>query len=305
MNDIMMMANIISWFQPLVDKEWRSMRTLIVLVESDYPPVRGEQLPPPPPAPAKSKRRLYAVLGLVCIAVVFSALVLGFLVPGSLGETIPYGFNYVVGEKMTYNMSVGSGAGVQSFSETGTLSIEILGFDGANYTMNETVAFGVQGLTERFSYTVKMDKSGRMVEISNLPSQMQELSSMFGVMPGFGFPSNKTEVRVGETWQLPLNLGSSGSSLSGTLNCKFGNVQNFTVPAGTYKAFRIDEVADNVRASVTGVSVSMDMNGQSYMEYGTCRLLQMNMQVNETLTETQTMTMSMNMQVQLTQHVKP
>jgi opacity protein-like surface antigen len=283
------------------------MRKLkMMMAESSGPPVSAEPVPPPPPAPpVKSKRKLYAVLGLVCIAVVVSALLLVFFVPRGLGETIPYGFNYTVGEKMTYNMSVTTSGAGQSFSETGTVGIDVLSFDGANYTMNETASLSVLGQSQQFSYTVKMDKSGRIVEISNLPSQMQQMS-MFGMMPGFGFPSNKTEARVGETWQLPLNTNYSGIIMSGTMNYKFGDIQNITVPAGTYRAFRIDFSANNVQASTMGVSVSITMNGQLHLEYGTCRVIDMNMQATENMTQgTQTMTMSMNMQMQLTQHIKP
>jgi hypothetical protein len=280
------------------------MRKLEIMIESGTLPVGGEPPPPPLPVPpAKSRKKQYTVLGLVSIAIVVSVLVLVFFVPRGLGDTIPYSFNYAVGEKMTYNMSVTASGTGQSFSETGTADIDVLSFDGANYTLNETIFMAILGQTQQFSYTVKMDKSGLMVGLSNLPSQMQEMNSMFGTMPGFGFPSDKTEARVGETWQLPLNQSYSGVTLSGTLNLKFGDIQNVTVPAGTYKAFKIEASTENVHASSLGVSISMDMNGQMYLEYGTCRLLDMNMQATETIAQgTQTITMSMNMQMQLTRH---
>jgi len=283
------------------------MRKLKMSGEPGTLPVGGEPAPPPLPAlPVKSRKKLYAVLGLVGIAILVSAVVLVFFVPRGLGETIPYSFNYVVGEKMTYTMSVSvSGAG-QNVAENGTVSIETLSFDGANYTMNETGDLAVQGTPLQFSFIVKMDKSGRIVDISNLPSEMQQMRSLFGMMPGFGFSSNKTEARVGETWQLPVDLNWAGVTLTGTLNYKFGAVLNVTVPAGTYKAFKIDASTDNFHASSAGISISINMNGQLYLEYGTCRLIDLNMQATETaVAGTQTMTMSMNMQMQLTQHIKP
>jgi hypothetical protein len=284
------------------------MRKLIIMAGSVDQPVSGElPVQSVPAPPVKSRKRLYALLGLVSIAVVVSVLVLAFFVPPGLGESIPYGFNYTVGEKMTYNMSVSvSGVG-QSVSETGALSIETLSFDGTNYTMNETMDLAVQGQAPmHFSFIAKMDKSGRLVDISNLPSEMQQMQQMFGTMPGFGFPSDKTKAKVGETWQLPLNMSYSGVIMSGTMNYKFGDVQNVTVGAGTYKAFKIDASTSNFHASTVGVSININMNGQMHLEYGTCRLLDLNMQATETATQgTQTMTMSMNMQMQLTQHIKP
>jgi hypothetical protein len=284
------------------------MRKLRIMAEPSGPSISGEPaLQPPPPAPTvKSKRKLYAVLGLVCIVVVVSTAVLIFLIPPGLGETVPYGFNYAVGEKMTYSMSLSASSGGQNTSETGTLGMDILSFDGANYTINETTSFVVLGSTKQLMFTLKMDKSGRIVEFSNLPTEMQQAYTASGMMPGFGFSSDKTEARVGETWQFPLNSSYSGFSMSGTINYKFGDIQNTTVLAGTYKVFKIDISSDNVQASGTGVSINMNIGGQMHMEYGTCRLIDMTMQVTETMTQgTQTTTASMNMQMQLTQHIKP
>jgi hypothetical protein len=151
-----------------------------------------------------------------------------------------------------------------------------------------------------------MDKSGRLVDASNLSSDVQQWQGMFGTMPGFGFQSDKTEAKVRETWQLPLNMSVSGITISGTMNCKFGDIQNVTLGAGTYKAFKIDASTGNFHASTTGVSVDMNLNGQMHLEYGTCRLLDLNIQATATTSSgTQTLTMSENMQMQLTQHIKP
>jgi hypothetical protein len=173
--------------------------------------------------------------------------------------------------------------------------------------MNETMALAVQGQAPmQYSFIVKMDKSGRPVDVSNLPSEMQQMQGMFGTMPGFGFPSDKTEAKVGETWQLPLNMSYYGVTMSGTMNYKFGDIKNVTVGAGTYKAFKIDSSTSDFHASTAGASININVNGQMHLEYGTCRLLDLNMQGTETATSgTQTVTMSMNMQMQLMQHIKP
>jgi hypothetical protein len=283
------------------------MTEVKIFAESGGQTVGGEPAPTPlPEAIGKPKRKLYALLGISTIAILISVIVLAFFVPRGLGETIPYGFNYSVGEKTTYNMSIAMNGAGQSISENGTFSMEILSFDGENYTINETVVLTVQGTTQQASYTIKMNKQGYMVGFSNLPSEMQQTSSMFGSLPGFGLAADKTEARVGETWQIPLNVAYSGTTMSGTMNFKFGEVQNISVPAGTYKTFKIEASTNNVQVSTESGTINVNMNGQIHLEYGTCHLIDMNMQ--ETMTGIQagqTMTMSLAMQMTLIQHIKP
>jgi len=137
-----------------------------VWVESGGSSVSGEPVPPPPPPTSveptrKSRKKLYALLGIVLIAVLISVVVITFFVPRGLGETIPYGFNYAVGEKMVYDLSMSVNVGGQSMSETGTISMEVLSFDGDNYTINETASFAVQGMPQQeVSFTMRMNKFG-------------------------------------------------------------------------------------------------------------------------------------------------
>lgn len=282
-----------------------------VLAESGGSSVSGEPVPPPPPTSVepirKSRKRLYAVLGIVLVAVLISVVVITFFVPRGLGETIPYGFNYAVGEKMVYDLSLSVNAGGQSMSETGTISMEVLSFDGGNYTINETVAFTVQGMPQQeVSFTVRMNKFGQMTDFSGVPSEMQSIYSMFGGVPGFGSAFNKTEARVGESWQLPLDFGNSTFSMSGTMNYKFGEVQNVTMDAGPFKTFKIDISTSDVHASMSGVSMNIDMHGWILQEYGTCRLIDMNMEATETVSgQGQSMTMTMSMQMTLRQYITP
>ncbi len=233
--------------------------------------------------------------------------VITFFVPRGLGETIPYGFNYAVGEKMVYDLSMSVNTGGQSISETGTISMEVLSFDGDNYTINETVSLAVQGVPQQeVSFTIRMNKFGQMTDVSGLPSDMQSIYSMFGGVPGFGSAFNKTEARVGESWQLPLDLGNSTFSMSGTINYKFGEVQNVTMAAGPFKIFKIEISTNDVHASISGVSVSLDMHGWVRQEYGTCRPIDMNMETTEIVSgQGQSMTMTISMQMTLRQYIGP
>lgn len=246
-------------------------------------------------------------MGVVLIAVLISVVVITFFVPRGLGETIPYGFNYAVGEKMVYDLSMSVNMGGRSMSETGALSMEVLSFDGDNYTINETGSFAVQGMPQQeVSFTMRMNKFGQTTDFSGLPSEMQSIYSMFGGVLGFGSAFNKTEARVGESWQLPLNLGNSTFSMSGTINYKFGEVQNVTMAAGTYKTFKIEISTNDVHASISGVSVSINMHGWIRQEYGTCRPIDMNLEATAAASgQGQSMTLTMSMQMTLRQYFKP
>ena len=106
--------------------------------------------------------------------------------------------------------------------------------------------------------------------------------SMIQGTTGVGMALNRTEVRVGETVQMPLSTGNSSFTLSGTINYKVGNVENVTVPAGTYKTFKIELSTSDLHALDQGVYMSLSITGQLHMEYGTCNLVDLSMQ--ETVT---------------------
>jgi hypothetical protein len=278
---------------------------LVCLAEPSVPASGGEPVTVPS-QPRRFGRKLYALLGVVAVVAVVSVVVFMFFLPRGLGETIPYGFNFAVGEQMTYDMSITiSGAG-QPVSETGTIGMHVLSFDGENYTINETMRVVVQGISQDVSYTVKMNKTGYITDISGLPAQTQQVYSMFMGMPGFGGFFNKTEARVGETWEVPLNVGNSSFSMAGTINYKFGDIQNITVPAGTYKTFKMEMSTNDAHVSSGSVSMSVNMNGQIHLEYGTCRLVDMNLQ--ESMSSSgmgQTTTASVSMQMSLIQDTRP
>ncbi len=282
-----------------------------VWAESGGSSVGGEPVPSSPPSTSveptrKSRKKLYALLGIVLIAVLISVVVITFFVPRGLGETIPYGFNYAVGEKMVYDLSMTINSGGLNILENGTISMEVLSFDGDNYTINETGSFTVQGMPQQeVSFTTGMNKFGQMTGVSGVPSEMQSIYSMFGGVPGFGSAFNRTEARVGESWQLPLDLGNSTFSMSGMMNYKFGEVQNVTMAAGTFKTFKIEISTNDVHASISVVSMSLDMHGWILQEYGTCRLIDMNMETTETASgQGQSMTITISMQMTLRQYIK-
>jgi hypothetical protein len=107
--------------------------------------------------------------------------------------------------------------------------------------------------------------------------------------------------------------------ITGDLTMTFKGVQDLTVPAGTYKVFRIDLSCNNVKMNYQSplsnftniiqfdITMNADINYQIYIEYGTMR--QIKSSVQETITLSSTMTsgysMTMNADMTLIEHIKP
>jgi hypothetical protein len=125
-------------------------------------------------------------------------------------------------------------------------------------------------------------------------------------------------VKVGETIKIPFPLPSSSNmNMTGDLTVTFGDIEDLTVPAGTYRVFKIDiqsndlSVTMNVPASSYSASMSfttnMDMHYQLYMENGTLRQIKSDMQytVSYESTLTGNYAMHLTMDMILKQHFKP
>jgi hypothetical protein len=171
-----------------------------------------------------------------------------------------------------------------------------------------------------FSMTEKMNKTGYSTYFLDLGSiQQQEVSNNGLGVTYLAQLLNKPEVKVGDTVTIPFPSSSRQSvQTTGDLTMTFGGIQDLTVPAGTYKVFRIDIASNNLQMTLnapTGTSntplqgsLSMDLgiNSQMYIEYGTMR------QINSTIQETATyqsslfnMTVQIGMDTILSQHIKP
>jgi len=213
---------------------------------------------PPSPLDKRSRKRIYTFLGIVAVAAVALAFVFAFLILPNAGATIPLEYNYTLGESLTYNATITQ----YSTGQTTTIRMDVTSFDGENYTLNETASF--------YSFTENVNKSG-----ASLPNVWQPVYCRpFGSF----FPKN--EARVGDTWQVPMGSGDSTYYVfNGTITYKFGDIQNITVPAGTYKVFKIDVSGSNLTMVVklsSGYSIyeNMTVTSQMYMEYGTCCLIE-------------------------------
>jgi len=276
-------------------------------VPPETPPATGQ------PLPSKTRRKkIYVALGIIAVAAVAVALTFAFmnglnLNPSGTESTIPLSYNYTPGEEMTYNMNETINNSGQKTSITGTFTVNVISFDGTNYNINLTTTESVPGPVETLTYnytfpvTEKMNKAG-YVTVSNGMNGTQ--------CPLFGNPFlyfQKDIATVGETWQVPLSFGNQTTSFNGNFTYTFGNIQNITVPSGTYKVFTVNISSNDLTMIMGGTTKVLAMfypnvtaQGQVYVEYGTCRLIESNIQeiinytsnsinFNETITEQTTL----------------
>jgi hypothetical protein len=165
-----------------------------VFLESDTPSIGTdlgkEPTPSAMPRPVrKYRKKSYVLIGVVAVAAVLIAVLFISMIPQGLGETIPYGVSYNVGEKLTYSIYVTMNENGQQAVETGSLSMHIVSFDGENYTIGEAVHYEAQGVSKDYSLTLIMNKAGQLVGGSNLTSEMQSAYSICSMMqgtPGYG-----------------------------------------------------------------------------------------------------------------------
>ena len=186
-------------------------------MESNPPSASPEAAPTQelPQTVKESRKKLYSVLGVVAAAIVIAVVALALFAPTGLGQTIPYGFNYQPGERLTYNISISMSSSGQTVTEAGTAEIDVLGFDGENYSISESVGFTLNGIQQNNSFTLVINKHGQLVSSSNVSASVQQSFAMLGNSPGFGMFINRTEVREGENVQMPLNLSSAGVTMTG------------------------------------------------------------------------------------------
>ena len=131
-------------------------------------------------------------------------------------------------------------------------TIEVMSFDGENYLLNHTITMTVLDKPISFSMTEKMNKTGYSTYLLDLGSIQQEIPS--SGLAGNTFLAqllNKPEVKVGDTINIPFPSGRSQYlQTTGDLTMKFGGVEDLTVPAGTYRVFRLDIASNNLKMTL-------------------------------------------------------
>jgi hypothetical protein len=279
----------------------------------------------PPKEKISRKKILLSLFAIVAIAAITATLMIP---PGA--ATLPLEVNYIVGEKMVYDETMTGtfeyGNSVlptenpilpNGFNYGMTQTIEVTAFDGEFYTLNLATTTNSEGKQYNSSLILKMDKTGYSAYLFDLGGTQLEIpDSSVGTTPSLTQLFNKSEVKVGDSVKVPLpQIGNSTTSMTGDFTITFKGVQNLTVPAGTYKVFRIDLTSDNIQMDYTSqlgdlgnfapanITTNTNIDYQVYIEYGTMR--QIKSSSHATVSSTLGYSMATNMEMELIQHIKP
>ena len=209
---------------------------------------------------------------------------------------------------MVYVSTESGSLGNNSMNMNSTSTLKVVSFDGEYYTLNHTITTAVLDHPFSVSLTEKINRTGYAKYL--LPGDIQNAFGNSSSNPVLAALLSKPEARIGDTWQIPLDTGNSTFGTTGSLTLTFAAIEDVTVPAGTYKVVKIDVSSDNLASHVEipqGKSNStMSFTGSMYLEYGTCRQVKSDFQMDITVQSTiLNSTMSYSSQMELTRHTQP
>ncbi|MDH5390634.1 MAG: hypothetical protein OEX10_05735, partial [Candidatus Bathyarchaeota archaeon] len=164
------------------------------------------------------------------IAVIATAL----LTPRGIA-IIPLSVNYAVGEKMIYNRAetltiqiyntttaagqMGPIPGTTSYNSTE--SVEVVDFDGEYYTLNHTVTMIIEQWGPiSMSFVEIVNKTGFSSYFFSVGTQQVVFNVSSSPFSSYSFVSAllaRPEVKVGDTWQVPMSTGNSSFGITGNL----------------------------------------------------------------------------------------
>jgi hypothetical protein len=225
----------------------------------------------------------------VGIAAVFIVvLAVAFFIPQG-SATIELKVNYIVGEEMTYS----SGFSLQYQTQpefifnlpinmNRTEKIKVESFDGIYYTLTHTLNYSIIGIPIVTILTEKMDKTGCSTYFLNLEGTQTQLPSNNNRASTTYLTQllSQPQAKIGETIIIPFPAPTN-SGITGNLKVTFGNPEDLTVPAGTFKVFKIDITGDSLtlaaptsEPAVRISDLSASVHYQIYLEYGSLRQIQ-------------------------------
>ena len=283
------------------------------------------------PVQAPSKRRFNKKLYLAIAAVVAVAVIAVALFIPQGAATIPLTADFKVGEKLTYNTTTIGRMEIQNSSFnasslsgsnltlTGTETVEVMSFDGEFYTLNHTTTENIGTHPITISILEKMNKTGYSTYMINYGNATMETSDVNLGYNGYLIQLlSKPEVKVGDSITIPFPFATSTANIgvTGDLTMTFVGIQDVTVPAGTFRTFRVDITTNNLQMTINTPSFGnmsgstttskVNLEFQMYMEYGTMRQIKSAIQENMTFESTRmNYTMSITMNSTLQQDLKP
>jgi hypothetical protein len=218
------------------------------------------------------------------------AVVAALLVPQSLGSPMQLGLNYQIGDHMVYettnfvtnqmvNTSLSLPGVTNSQSFNSSITIDVVGSNSENYTVKEAITT-LPKLTIHPLPAITLNVSKA--------SYYNNFMAPGGPLIFYNSSSNPTisaylaqpSVKVGDVWKIPVNTGNESLGLTGEVTLTFAGMQDLTVPAGTFQTMRIEVTSNVLSLHSDGSSIikvpngmTLQLNGTSYIEQGTCRLI--------------------------------
>ena len=279
-------------------------------------------------------KKLYAAIAVVAVVIIAVAL----LVPHG-AAAIPLNADYVVGEKMIYDSKITvsmefenpelasiMGETPTSTSVNATETVEVIDFDGEYYTLNRTTTMNLNTPplnTKPISVSMieKMNKTGYSTYMINIGGTTQALPDIGSTGNSFLVQLlNKPEVKVGDSITVPYPAFEIlGKDVTGDLTVTFGEIEELTTPAGTYKVFKIDMTSNNIQITLntppaatsspyipTDITMNCEMDYQVYLEYGTLHQIKADMQQTAIFQSSlMNYTSTTTTETTLNQHIKP
>ena len=128
-----------------------------------------------------------------------------------------------------------------NFSDT----VDVVDFDGETYTLNHVQSLNTQWPDNIFSYTEHMNSTGYSTWIYTQTSSGYTSNRSGATNPALTGLLARSEVTVGETWVIPINMQGANDTMTGNMSLTFVGIQDITVPAGTFKVFRVDSSSND------------------------------------------------------------
>lgn len=239
----------------------------------------------------KFGKKLYVtVAAIIIIAVVIAAI---FLVPSSEAEIISLGVHYLPGEKLTYDLTIASfsqiGNSSTNFSTQRTLTVEVVSINEDTYTLKYTTTSSMADNSTATSYLMDVKEADMVNLFTLLPVAFQqypeyaeyvEKTNSSGPLETAFF--NQSEAKVGDTWRIPVVFAVSATP-DAEITVKFVAIQNLAVKAGNL-VFKIEFTQTAAQESQIQFDnlYYIDVSGESYLEFGSCKQVQSTVQFNMT-----------------------
>ncbi|MCL2477026.1 hypothetical protein [Candidatus Bathycorpusculum sp.] len=236
-------------------------------------------------SPNKKRHRslYYAIFAVFVVLIVICA---ALLIPQSGGSSLELRLNYAVGERMVYETTITTGQTIdESFypiTTSLTTIMDVLSENSENYTINQAITtnpnIGFPGSffpidVSKATYYNNFMVPGAPLIFNNTDSNPTILAYLA-----------QSSVKVGDVWIVPVNISTANVGMTGKVTLKFAEIQEITVPAGTFQTMRIEITSTALNIHAYGNSnddplitilstMSTQINGTSYIELGTCRLI--------------------------------